>query len=211
VLAFDRVDDLIQGSRGDGFFRVLRGCHRAMSTGSVGSPWSRSQVVVLAQSGSSSSRVSEEFFYYFKNITKSLDVGDFSEAEVVDLASKHAIELDRDDLGLLRRIVGGHPYLLRIVLLAAMRGEPLGAILEAGRIVDGRGVFAEHLDEVRTTLFSSPTLSAAMLSVLREQRVDDDALFVTLERLGLVTRNRERVDCRYELYRLYLEALYRYR
>jgi 3',5'-cyclic AMP phosphodiesterase CpdA len=161
------------------------------------------------------------------NIAKTIRLGDFDAGQTEQLAALHRLAAAPEEIVELRRLVGGHPYLLRLAMYeAATTGRALTEVVRDG-LSFADGIFAEHLRERRSLLERSPWSRAAgasqaarsdglclldaVCAIRRDPELPldlDSAL--RLQSAGVVVEETRGVfQLRNDLYRRYFETLCR--
>ena len=142
----------------------------------------------------------------FTNLTNDvIELGDLSPDQVVELASLHGLAWGREVVDrLLYPLVGGHPYLLRVIMYQArLTRAALAAILGNAEVMDS--LFSTHLGQLGRVLEQDPILQEALARLLATPGcfVEEDH-YQRLRRAGLVARAGGVVRIRYALYEEYL-------
>lgn len=138
------------------------------------------------------------------NVGLPVDLPEFTPPQVQDLARRHGLNWEDDQIQELMAMVGGHPYLLRMafyyIALQDLNTEQLLAMAPTEA-----GLYGEHLRRHLWKLQEYPELAAAMHQVVTSStplRLDADLEF-KLDSMGLVRRQGNHVFPRCDLYRLY--------
>jgi hypothetical protein len=142
----------------------------------------------------------------FYNLTAEwIELRELTSDQTVELAAMHGVTWDR---ALVERTVhpevGGHPYLLR-VLLGALRldGAPLASVLGGDGLLDLAEI---HLAPLARLVEQDGTIAQALRGLLGlgpAVPLDDDR-FQRLRRAGLVVRTEGKMAFRSRLYERYL-------
>jgi hypothetical protein len=139
------------------------------------------------------------------NLAQTIEIGDFTVDQTEDLARANGLSWDRAVIEhRLRPLVGGHPYLLRVLIdRAHLDGAPLEALLaDRDRLED---IFAEPLAELGALLDRDARLRDALLLLLDDEKAAVPAdLALRLRRAGLVDRADRGYRVRNKLYDAYL-------
>ncbi|MEB3885709.1 AAA-like domain-containing protein [Lyngbya sp. CCY1209] len=138
------------------------------------------------------------------NVGHSLELPPFTPVQVVELASRHGLQLSSEELTQLCRLVGGFPYLVRLALYEAMtRNVPLPNLLsEATRET---GIYSRHLHMQLWHLQQNPELAIAYRKTVQATepiRLDQVSGF-KLKSMGLVNLEGDHATVSCELYRRY--------
>jgi DNA-binding winged helix-turn-helix (wHTH) protein len=205
VVAVDRADAVWGRPFQDEFFGLLRAW---AENGAENERWSRLRLM-LAISTTPALLIADPSQSPF-NLTDPIRLQDLDEPQVRWLSARHGLAWGDREIGRLRALVGGHPYLLRLVMYAARsNGGNLGRVLEDG----GRGdasarVFHDYLAHCRGRLARKEGLAAAFARIAAGGPAPDGAAAVAdaihVQRLvsaGLVVRDDAGVPLlRYPLY-----------
>jgi AAA-like domain len=137
----------------------------------------------------------------FKNVAHEFVIDDFDEIEVADLDVRYGRRLQEtakvEDL---IKLVGGHPYLVRLALYT-MASKPCSFATLASVAIDEDGPFASHLGHLWNLLHNDDRLLASIRAILRSGKCDDEVLFQRLWSVGLIRgKDRREVWLRYTLY-----------
>lgn len=142
------------------------------------------------------------------NVGFSLELSYFSAQQVQALAQSHGLHwFDEEATQKLMKMVGGHPYLVRIALYHLHQGKvSLEQILKDAPTQSG--IYNDHLQSHWETLCDQPQLGVAVQRLLTEQ---DDVKFepsiaYKLKSMGLVKIHGDVCQFSCHLYFLYLLA-----
>ena len=203
VLALEKVD-LVFGhaTLADDFFSLLRAWHEEAKN----NPIFKKLRLVLVHSTE---------VYIPLNINQSpfnvglpVELEEFSPSQVLDLAQRHRLTWQNQEIEQLMGMVGGNPYLVRVALYHIAKGEmSLGEFLKLAPTE--AGPLKAHLHRHRWNLEQHQELAQAM------QRVLDGSVSVQLESLemfklhsmGLVNLRGNEVMPRCQLYCRYFRNL----
>ena len=138
------------------------------------------------------------------NVGLAIELPEFTQAQVSELAMRHALELSDQSVMDLMNMVGGHPYLTRVALYTLQLGEQsLGQLLQEAPT--DAGLFGDHLRRHLWNLEQHSELAKVMRQVVWSEApvtLTPRQGFL-LESMGLVRLKGNAVTPRYELYRLY--------
>lgn len=216
VLGLDDLDQVYQHTEIAGeFLSLLRSWHEKAKTRPI---WQKLRLVLT---------YTEE--YAFLDINRSpfnvgtiVELPEFSSKQVADLAERHELDWGTSTVEKLMEMVGGHPYLvqeaLEHVTRWGMKLEDLLETLETSPTEAGiySDLLQEHLWNLRKHLKPEEALKHSKLEEALKKVVTsnsnslvelDLALASKLDELGLVKRQKNSVEPRYELYRLYFQEL----
>jgi hypothetical protein len=197
VLAVDAADAVWGLPFQSAFFGMLRSfCER------IQEPWPRLRLILLLSSTPSLTFKDSPL----TNLAQTIELGDFTPEQAAEMARLRGLAWDRDSIErLLRPLVGGHPFLLRVLMEHAQHtGVSLEALTrDRDRVED---LFAEHLAEIGGLLDRDANLREALQLLLAdEKRRPAEDVLLRLRRAGLVDRapgGGHRI--RYGLYDTYL-------
>lgn len=125
-----------------------------------------------------------------------------------DLATRHGINPQDGLLGELIKMVGGHPYLLRLAMYdIAIAKTSFEDLLESA--TTEAGIYGNHLRYLLDILRSAPDLVKAFKQVVNSTAgVELDSMEIyQLHSLGLVIRKNNHVTPRCQLYRDYFRRV----
>lgn len=192
VLAIDQADELVQHPVCDGFFTLLRG----WSDLAGAEPWSRLRLVV-AMSTTPVLVTTAPTRSPFANAAAQVRLTDLDAAQVAELARKHRLSWSERDIDELMALVGGHPFLVRLVMVNAARNHvALGALLD-----ESSQVFEPFLDGLRWRLSKDRWLLEVFRGMLGDpHRTADPVGYLRLRQAGVIHRVSGVYQLRYRLY-----------
>lgn len=198
VLALDEVDHLFQyPDTAREVLALLRVWHEMGKTDPL---WQKLRIIVVHSTE----------IYIPMNINRSpFNVGlpvalnEFDASQLQNLASRHGISLEQEELANLMRMVGGHPYLVRLVFYHMQQGMHLKQILATATAEEG--LFGDHLKRLLWHLKQEPALEEAARDVMCAQEPvrRSTELAFKLASLGLVKLHANHVQPTCDLYRVY--------
>jgi AAA-like domain/TIR domain len=221
VLGLDEVDRVFQYPKiADDFFGLLRAWYEEAGYGDNDSElWAKLRLVVVHSTE----------VYIPLNVNQSpfnvglpIELSEFSAEQVAELARRHGLNWEMDWVKKLMKIVGGHPYLVRVALyhiaqkiayfsvedsvfLGGYKNleESLDRLLENASTE--AGIYGDHLRRHLWNLQEHPELGAAFCKVVtaNEPVELESVLAFKLHSLGLVQLRGNEVNVRFELYRQY--------
>lgn len=200
TLCCDEVDRIFDYAYRNAFFAMVRAWHNRRATNSAWKPFG----LLVAHSTEPALFIDDVNQSPF-NVGEVFRLGDFDSADIVWLNQRHGRPLTtQSDLDAIQTLVGGHPYLLRqaFYVLATKSVGSLGDLI-ASAVADA-GPFGDHLRRHLFGLSKRPQIAAALKTVVRQQRCDDEGDFQRLKAAGLVdgvSRTSARVRC--DLYQRY--------
>jgi AAA-like domain/Calcineurin-like phosphoesterase len=203
VIAIDRADSLWQHPWCRDFLGLLRDWSEESADG--GGLWERLRLAVtMSTTPALLARMTPGS--PFDNVSSQIRLVDLSAEQVTKLAELHGLGAAADDPCLrwtgsevtsLMDLVGGHPFLARLVMVKAARDRaPLSALLDPES-----PVFDAFLNRVRWRLAKYPALLEAFRAIVQggHKPVDVEAL-QRLDRAGLVRQSEGGTTLRYRLY-----------
>ena len=120
------------------------------------------------------------------NVGTRLTLDDFHPLQVAELNRRHGRPLkDPEEVGLLVRLVGGHPYLVRRGL-HEITTRRLGFATFESQAVRDEGFYGDHLRRLLVLLAKDPALVEVMRNLLRDVPCPTQESFYRLRSAGLV-------------------------
>jgi AAA-like domain len=204
VLAFDEVNRLFEYPElAMDFLPLLRSWYEDASEFEI---WQKLRLVVVHSTEA----------YIPLNINQSpFNVGlpirlpEFTLQQVQELALRHGLTWAENEAGLgklrsLLKMIGGHPYLVRLALYALRQQLSLTQLLEEAPTPSG--IYSEHLRHQLQDLQERPALAIAFQKILsaKPEPLEATTLY-QLESLGLIKIQGNEATPSRELYRLYFQ------
>ena len=197
LLAMDEVERMFSSPFRSDFFSMLRSWHNNRARGG---DWTRFNMALVT---------STEPYQFIADLNQSpfnvgevIELGDFAQAQVVDLNQRHGKPLASDQVEQLHKLLGGHPYLTRKALYLVASGRTTFDELMQNCCEDD-GPFGDHLRNHTFRMSGQEKLQAGFLQVINHQRCADEHVFFQLRGAGLVKRVGNEVLPRNELYACY--------
>jgi TIR domain. len=197
TLVMDEVDRMLGCRFRSDFFGMLRSWHNNRADHS---DWRKLDLLLV---------ISTEPYLLISNLKQSpFNVGqvirleDFNLAQTSQLNELHGSPFDPSQVQRLHQLLGGHPYLTRQALYRTVVGESTPEALLTNA-ADENGPFGDHLRRHLTRFSEHSDLARAMLSIIRNQKCEDEILYNRLHGAGLAIRERDSVLPRCELYAQY--------
>lgn len=138
------------------------------------------------------------------NVGLEINLTPFSPQQVHDLIEVHSLHLSTEQLNHLMQLLGGHPYLVRLLLYHwAQQPDNLPQLLEIAHT--DAGIYRAHLHRYLWTLQQYPQLSAAFQQVINSTTpvaIEQMQAF-KLNSMGLVNLRGNSVTLTCDLYRQY--------
>jgi AAA-like domain/TIR domain len=136
----------------------------------------------------------------FKNVARQFLLDDLDEAEVTELDARYGHQLQEGEVEGLMKLIGGHPYLVRLALYT-MATEPCSFAALKGSATEEHGPFASHLAHFLNIFSSDKQLLTSIRKILKHGKCEDELLFQRLWSVGLIRgADRRRVSLRYAIY-----------
>ncbi|BBD62844.1 hypothetical protein NIES2109_56940 (plasmid) [Nostoc sp. HK-01] len=203
VLCLDEVDRLFPHSEvAEDFFGMLRSWHEK---GRISDVWKQLHLV-LAHSTEPYIRLDIHQSPF--NAGRPVELEEFNQLKSQELVTKHGIQDGDAVLEQLRRMVGGHPYLLRLALYEIARGKvSLKNLLQSA--TTEAGIYSHHLRSLLGVLQKAPELQTCFDRVVNSNiGVELDSIQIyKLHSLGLVQKQDNHVIPRCQLYREYFRRV----
>ena len=221
VLGLDEVDRVFQYPKiADDFFGLLRAWYEEAGYGDTDSElWAKLRLVVVHSTE----------VYIPLNVNQSpfnvglpIELSEFSPQQVAKLAMRHGLNWEMDMVEKLMKIVGGHPYLIRVALYHIAEKITHFYVDDSGFSESQRnleesldrllamapteaGIYGDHLRRHLWNLQEHPELGAAFSKVVTANAPIEleSVLAFRLHSLGLVQLRGNEVTVRFELYRQY--------
>ncbi|MBD2385948.1 AAA-like domain-containing protein [Cylindrospermum sp. FACHB-282] len=133
---------------------------------------------------------------------------EFDVKQIQDLAHLHDLNWNHSQVEELTRMVGGHPYLVRLAMyyVSSLKVTLEQLLQEAPTEA---GIYSNHLRRHLETLQKSPELALALKQVVTSSEpIELDSMQIyKLHSMGLVQRQNNYVTPRYNLYREYFRRV----
>lgn len=198
---FGEADRVFNFPYRDDFFATLRGWHNLRA---IRENWRRFNLVIAH---------STEPYLWIQDINQSpfnvgyqIRLADFNFDQVEELNLKQGSPLKTgDEIQQLLSLLGGQPFLVRLVLyLLATNRWSLAALQNL--MTNDFGPFGDHLRRFIWGLQRNPALKESLRQILRHQKCDDEMHFLRLRAVGLIKgETRDTVAMRCRLYEEYFE------
>ncbi|MBD1866751.1 AAA-like domain-containing protein [Cyanobacteria bacterium FACHB-471] len=138
------------------------------------------------------------------NVGLSIELPEFTIEQVQDLTQRYQLDWTLDQIEALMRLVGGHPYLVRVAMYhVAHQSIAFKQVLK--QAATEAGIYSDHLRRLLWNLEQHPELANAFRDVVTAKTSVSlkSILAFKLNSLGLVTIASNHVTPRCELYRQY--------
>lgn len=181
VLVLDEADRLFDFPQISAeFFGMLRAWHEDSK---IKPEWAKFKMIIT---------YATEAQYAITNLNQSpFNVGmqvnllDFSEAEVAELARRHQLTLSPAEISSLMEMIGGHPFLVRKALYQiALNQLSLSDFLKNATQDDG--YFADYLNNHLQYLQKNPDKSEALSNILHQKQTQNHLACEALRAIGLI-------------------------
>ncbi|MGK7917782.1 MAG: AAA-like domain-containing protein [Prochloraceae cyanobacterium] len=206
VLCLDNVDRLFKHHEiALNFFALLRNWYEVATQG-LKETWEQLRLVVTH---STEPYVELDVNQSpFGNVGRTIELSEFTLEQIQNLAKRYGLDWSADNSAeRLRKLVGGHPFLVNLALYYLRRGDKtLDELLDEASTQ--AGVYSDHLRCLLETLKEHSELKQAFQTVLEVEesvRLEPSQAY-QLESIGLVKKDKnDGVKCSCELYRLYFD------
>ncbi|EAW37020.1 AAA-like domain-containing protein [Lyngbya sp. PCC 8106] len=203
VLGLDEVDRVFQHPHiADDFFSLLRAWYEEAGYGTGDSNlWEKLRLVIVH---STEVYIPLDINQSPFNVGLPIELTEFTPEQVADLAHRHGLNWQEEQIQKLMKIVGGHPYLVRVAMYHIVR-EHLTLENLAETASTEAGIYGDHLRRHLWNLQKHPELLQALSQVVtvRESVELKSVLAFKLHSMGLVDLQGDRVTPRCDLYRQY--------
>ncbi|ESA38534.1 serine threonine protein kinase [Leptolyngbya sp. Heron Island J] len=203
VLGMDEVDRVFQYTDiVDDFFGLLRAWYEEAGYGVGGSSlWEKLRLVVVhSTEGYIPLDINQSPF----NVGLPIELKEFNLEQVTDLAHRHGLSWNTEQIQQLMLLIGGHPYLVRFAFYHIVQRELTWKQLLTTAPTES-GIYGDHLRRHLWNLNRDPVLAAAFSQVLASQAPVslESAHGFKLHSLGLVKLQGNGVVPSFDLYRQY--------
>ncbi len=203
VLGLDEVDRVFQYPNiADDFFSLLRAWYEEASYGSVESElWEKLRLVIVH---STEVYIPLDINQSPFNVGLPIELSEFSAEQVNDLAQRHGLNWGASQIQTLMKIVGGHPYLVRVAMYYSIQEKlPLEKLVETAATESG--IYGDHLRRHLWNLQRYPELAEAFSQVVISPEPIElkSVQAFKLHSMGLVHLQGNQVIPRFDLYRDY--------
>ena len=203
VWGLDEVDRLFTCPYASEVFGLFRTWHNERAIDPA-APWGR-LTMAIAYATEAHLFITDQNQSPF-NVGTRLELRDFGLEQVAELNRRHESPLkDPSEVERFFRLVGGHPYLVRVGLHEMiLNNMALGTFEE---IADSdEGPFGDHLRRILVLLTRDSVLSDAVREILRDQPCPDIESFYRLRSAGVMAGDSTQdVRPRCQLYAIYLK------
>lgn len=125
------------------------------------------------------------------NIGQKFDLGPFGPEEVATFAQRHGLRLQQDEIDNILDYVGGHPYLVHLLLYHLAQGKvPADQLFDAATA--GAGIFRDHLHRFLMQFQQEPPLADTMEQIITQTSPANMTMVMRLESAGLIKQDEQR-------------------
>lgn len=204
IFVFEKFDTILETNNlGNEICGILRSWHEKRSQ-----PWRKLRLVIVH---------STEFYANYDFYSSPLmgvgsvaSLSDFDQNQVLTLAKLNQINWTLPTVETVMNLVGGNPYLVKLIITKIQEEIPLETIFEDA--IQGRDPFQSHFRLLIHYLQNNDILIPTFQQILHKKTLTSAQLkgesVQFLERLGLITRKADRVEIRCHLYQLYFQDLF---
>lgn len=203
VLALDEVDRVFPYSAViEDFFGMLRSWHEK---GKISKTWKQLRLVIAH---STEVYIPLDMNQSPFNAGVPVELQEFNRQQVQNLACLHGLNWNEDQIEELMRMVGGHPYLVRLAMYeVGSRKVTLKQLL--GKATTEAGVYSNHLRRYLEMLQQAEELAQGLKQVVTSpEPVELDPMQIyKLHSMGLVKRQDNQLVPQCSLYREYFRRV----
>ena len=201
VFILDNVDRVFNYPYRDDFFSLIRAWHNERA---IDENWDKLNIVLA---------YSTEAFLFIQDINQSpfnvgfsIELTDFSRFKVEEMNSQHKMLIkSKNEIASLRKLIGGHPYLLRMAFYQIAQ-KSISVLQLCKMAPNDDGPFAEHLHRYLIKIEKNQDLRNGLHSVLTKNKCQSNEIFYRLRASGLIlghSPNSAQLRC--ELYAQYFK------
>ncbi|HEY9849029.1 MAG TPA: AAA-like domain-containing protein [Leptolyngbyaceae cyanobacterium] len=201
ALGLDAVDRVFPHEKiADDFFGLLRAWHEKSKQSDI---WKNFRLVIV--------HGTEVYIPLSKdqspfNVGLPIELPEFNSLQVWDLAKRHNLDFNHNQVDKLMAMVGGHPHLVRLALYKVARDNiSLESILKDAPTETG--IYGEHLRSHLWYVERNPEFAEAFKEVVETDNPVQikTAIAYKLNSMGLVHLQGNQVTIRNDLYRQYFQ------
>lgn len=195
ILAIDEADRLFAYPQvSSEFFGLLRAWHEDSK---IKADWAKFKMIIT---------YSTEAQYAITDMNQSpfnvglqVNLTDFTENEVLNLAKKHQLQLSNAEVQLLMKEVGGHPYLIRKAMYEIVN-QNIGLNNFLKNAAQDGSYFNDHLNTHLQYLQRNPDKLDALSKILNNQPTQNHLACEALRAIGLVKGTAPNYYISFKLY-----------
>ena len=203
VFVFEKFDTILETETlGNEICGILRSWHERRSP-----PWRKLRLIIIH---------STEFYSNYDFYASPLigvgyvaSLSDFNAEQVLTFAQVNGINWTLSDVHKVMNLVGGNPYLIKLILVKLQEGNSLEKVLDDA--LQGRELFQSHFFLLMRYLKSNANLRNIFRQILQKKALTPAQMkgesVQFLERLGLIDKNYDTLEVRCNLYQVYFDDL----
>ncbi|WP_233271125.1 AAA-like domain-containing protein [Microcystis aeruginosa] len=203
VFVFEKFDTVLETETlGNEICGILRSWHERRSP-----PWRKLRLIIIH---------STEFYSNYDFYASPLigvgyvaSLSDFNAEQVLTFAQVNGINWTLSDVHKVMNLVGGNPYLIKLILVKLQEGNSLEKVLDDA--LQGREPFQSHFFLLMRYLKSNANLRNIFRQILQKKALTPAQMkgesVQFLERLGLIDKNHDTLEVRCNLYQVYFDDL----
>ncbi|MDB9424640.1 AAA-like domain-containing protein [Microcystis aeruginosa CS-564/01] len=203
VFVFEKFDTILETETlGNEICGILRSWHERRSQ-----PWRKLRLIIIH---------STEFYSNYDFYASPLigvgyvaSLSDFNTEQVLSFAQVNGINWTLSDVNKVMNLVGGNPYLIKLILVKLQEGNSLEKVLDDA--LQGREPFQSHFFLLMRYLKSNANLQNTFRQILQKKALTPAQMkgesVQFLERLGLIDKNYDTLEVRCNLYQVYFDDL----
>ncbi|NCR07531.1 MAG: hypothetical protein GPI95_03745 [Microcystis aeruginosa LG13-11] len=203
VFVFEKFDTVLETETlGNEICGILRSWHERRSP-----PWRKLRLIIIH---------STEFYSNYDFYASPLigvgyvaSLSDFNAEQVLTFAQVNGINWTLSDVHKVMNLVGGNPYLIKLILVKLQEGNSLEKVLDDA--LQGREPFQSHFFLLMRYLKSNANLRNIFRQILQKKALTPAQMkgesVQFLERLGLIDKNYDTLEVRCNLYQVYFDDL----
>jgi hypothetical protein len=203
VFVFEKFDTVLETETlGNEICGILRSWHERRSP-----PWRKLRLIIIH---------STEFYSNYDFYASPLigvgyvaSLSDFNAEQVLSFAQVNGINWTLSDVNKVMNLVGGNPYLIKLILVKLQEGNSLEKVLDDA--LQGREPFQSHFFLLMRYLKSNANLRNTFRQILQKKALTPAQMkgesVQFLERLGLIDKNYDTLEVRCNLYQVYFDDL----
>ena len=203
VFVFEKFDTILETETiGNEICGILRSWHERRSQ-----PWRKLRLIIIH---------STEFYSNYDFYASPLigvgyvaSLSDFNAEQVLSFAQVNGINWTLSDVNKVMNLVGGNPYLIKLILVKLQEGNSLEKVLDDA--LQGREPFQSHFFLLMRYLKSNANLQNIFRQILQKKALTPAQMkgesVQFLERLGLIDKNYDTLEVRCNLYQVYFDDL----
>ncbi len=202
VFAIDEADRLFKYEDvSNEFFGLIRAWHERSRTDPL---WEKLKIV-LSHSTEPLLGINDLNQSPFHNVGFGVELQPFQRAEIIDLAFRHGIEIE-DNLDSFIELIGGHPYLSRLVLYTMVEEkQSFEHILK--NAYSQNSIFYDHIKRYVWIINGNKRLKNTIRELLNGNICRDNYSCYTLEATGLIRNRLGRAEFYCKLYHRFFSKL----